>query len=96
MVSIAVRATDAGHVVGVRHGVGLFMAGRCRRAEVDDGADKARIAAGQRSRVGLVDQRGRVPLDRYRHQPTLDPQGDVKPNGGRGRGGRLDARGPVR
>jgi hypothetical protein len=51
------------------------MASGRRRSEMDDGTHKARVIAGERGRFRLVDQRSRIPLDRYYDQPAIDPKG---------------------
>jgi hypothetical protein len=65
MVGFAVRPADASDGIAIRNNIRSFVAGRRGRSEVDDKTHEARVAAGKRGRFRPVDQRGRIPPDRY-------------------------------
>jgi hypothetical protein len=65
MVGFAVRLADASVGIVVGNNIRSFVASGRRRSEIDDGTHKARVAADERGRFRPVDQRSRIPLDRY-------------------------------
>ena len=75
MVGFAVRPTDASDGVATRNNIGSFVASRRGRSKVDDKAHEARVIAGKRGGFRPVDQCGRIPSNRHRHQQTMDPKG---------------------
>jgi hypothetical protein len=65
VVGFAVRPADVSISVVVGNNIRSFVAGGRRRSEIDDGTHEARVVVGERGRFGLVDQRSRIPPDRY-------------------------------
>jgi hypothetical protein len=96
VVGFAVRLADISISVAVGNNIRLFMAGGCRRSEMDDGTHEARVTAGERGRFRLVDQRSRIPPDRYCDQPAMDPKGGGECNRRAPRRRRLVVGRPVR
>jgi hypothetical protein len=75
VVGFAIRPADASVGVVVGNNIQLFIAGGRRQSKMDDRTHEAQVAAGERGRFRLVDQRSRIPLDRYCNQPAIDPKG---------------------
>jgi len=68
MVGFTVRPADASDGMATRNNIRSFVASRRGQSKVDDRAHKARVAAGERGRFRPVDQRSRIPPDRYYDQ----------------------------
>jgi hypothetical protein len=96
VVSFAVRLADASVSMVAGNNIRSFMAGRYRRSEIDDGTHEVRVTAGERDRFGPVDQRSRIPPDRYCDQPAIDPKGGGECNRRAPRRQRLVTGRPVR
>jgi hypothetical protein len=96
VVGFAVRPADISIGVVAGNNIRSFVAGGRRRSEMDDGTHEARVAAGERGRFGPVDQRSRIPPDRYCDQPAMDPKGGRECNRRAPRRRRLVIGRPVR
>jgi hypothetical protein len=96
VVGFAVRPADASDGIAAGNNIRSFMAGGRRRSKMDDGTHKVRVAAGERGRFRPVDQRSRIPPDRYYDQLAMDPKGVREYNRRAARRRRLVVGRPVR
>jgi hypothetical protein len=75
IVNFAVRPADTSISIVAGNNIRSFVAGGRRRSEIDNGTHEVRVIAGKRGRFRPVDQRSRIPPDRYCNQPAIDPKG---------------------